>query len=192
MEAPGEPVGAYTVQGTLEENTCGRTALPAADALQFGVEIRANGESGHWIVGQELPGFEGDLDEEGNFLFGVEQVNAVIQPGTMTGGVEQPEDYFAADPEQGARRTEGGCAISIIERIEGRISRRFDGDGGVRILDGDASDEGDERDLSADNRIELAPMPGSDCRSTLAVEGGPFLALPCYARYTLTGTLDED
>jgi hypothetical protein len=39
--------------------------------------------------------------------------------------------------------------------------------------------------------IEVSVMPGSDCKKSLAANGGPFLALPCVAEYQLTGTLLE-
>lgn len=191
--APGDPVGVYAVSGQLEENTCGRTALPASDALEFSVELRQDDEQGHWLVDGELPGFEGDLDAEGQFLFGVEQVSEVSAPGTQTGpNVEQPQDYFAPDldPQPQTQGGQAGCQISIIETIEGKLYRRLDADGEPVLLD--SGDEALADDLEANNRIELAPMPGSNCRASLAVEGGPFLALPCYARYTLRGALSEE
>ena len=187
QELPGEPLGTYAINGALEENTCGQTALPANDPLTFDVQIRVEGTNGTWIV-DNPPGFEGVVDEEGAFLFGVESFSTVIEPGSRMMRLEQPSDYILG--EVSASQAEVGCTLSIVEQIDGSIHRRLQADGGVDSIDEGAADP-EAADLEGENRIDMAPMPGSDCGALLATQGGPFLALPCYARYTLRGELVE-
>lgn len=183
-ELPGDPVGTYMIVGSLEENTCGQAALPTRNPLHFEVQIRAFGEAGMWIVG-DPPGFDGVLLNDGSFLFGSESFNTVIEPGAMLSGPEQPEDYINGT----AGKTEIGCTISIVEQIDGRLNRTALTDAGTNNSLAETGLDAMLDDLAGENRIDMAPMPGSDCSPVLATQGGPFLALPCFARYTLRGEL---
>jgi hypothetical protein len=63
---------------------------------------------------------------------------------------------------------------------------------GRRLLDGAVDDTAADaaEDLSAEHLIQVVPTSGSDCNGALAALGGAFLALPCEARYVLSGSLD--
>jgi len=187
-ELPGEPIGTYAISGSLEDNTCGQAALPAVNPLAFDVQIRLAGTSGNWIVG-DPPGFEGVVDEQGAFLFGAESFSTVIQPGSRSNELEQPEDYINGSAVSDS--AEVGCTLSIVEQIDGTIHRTAMTDAGVNTI-GEEPGDTEVDDLVGENRIDMSPMPGSDCSRLLGTDGGPFLALPCYALYTISGELYDE
>jgi len=176
---PGTEVGTYQVQGSLTDNTCGASALPAEDSLDFQVEIRRlTSESGLWILG-DPPGTEGTLKEDGEFSFVRTTTFVATQPQSLKDVIRQesPADYW-----NGAVQNEApspGCAYTIEERVEGRLTYT-DPDAGMVDAGSVATA------LTGTNKITLAPSPGSDCRDALVANGGPFYTFPCSASYTLT------
>ena len=175
----GTQIGTYHVQGSLLENTCGDTALPAEASLDFQVEIRRLGpKSGLWILGGP-PGTEGTLTEEGAFVFVRTSAYAAVAPETQADVIrrEEPADYLS-----GAVLSETpnpGCAFSVEERVEGSVV--------LDAADAGALDGGSLAPaLTATNKITVVPTLGSDCRAALAENGGPFYAFPCFSKYMLS------
>lgn len=187
-EVPGETAGTFDIVGSLQENTCGATALPAHDPLVFSAEVRSDGTQGFWRRPEEasLPGSV--LDGEYRFTF------------------RQQLPVLAPDPASGYV----GCALIQEETIQAVIddSLMLD-DAGAPIDAGQAdADEGDSggadggADAGSDDTdplapfggtdiVTLVPAPGSNCVPLLAIAGGPFLELPCRIEYTLRGTATE-
>jgi hypothetical protein len=180
----GTLVGTYAVQGVLVENSCGQSGLPAAATLKFSVEIREDGGVGYWVQGKQGKN-SGSLNAQGEFRFSVAdtQVLSTMQP------VQQPSDFTTLQPDFDLqpKRT---CAVTTRQTLSGSLRRRQAADGGavVALAASDAAVSSDT-DLSAEQLIEVTPTVGSDCNTALAALGGNYLALPCDARYLLTGTL---
>jgi len=177
-EIPGESIGVYRVVGTLEENSCGPTGLPANNPLLFEVEIRDDEGIGVWAL-EEKPFILGTIKHNGEFLFRLEDRFSVrpeeIEP--------EPDPELFTDPE--AYREPQECHLSQVEVIRGTValdekSRYRDG-----AVDGDV-------DLIGSDSINIQPTSNSDCRDLLASVGGPFSTLPCKAFYTLEGELSGD
>lgn len=189
-ERPGELVGRYDVMGALMRNECGSTALPANDPLSFEVEIRDDQGTGIWYLA-EPPSISGSLDAEGAFHFQNNQQTEVVAPGTRTVvDPEDPNDFLRPEPD--IHVNVAGCQMGILETIDGALRRDARGDGGIDAPSVDDSGDGEVlADLSATNTIEVSIVAGSDCKASLAANGGPFLQLPCIAEYQLTGTLLE-
>jgi hypothetical protein len=196
-ELPGELVGAYRIEGALMENSCGGSAVPAADPLRFNVEIRKQDGSGLWLV-TSPPGHLGSLADNGDFSF---QRQATYDVGAQA---RRPVELLVeedierlADPEaaqqQGEDRTQP-CRLGVTERIAGTLLRDnlTDEDGGAGSSPATAArdDERDESnaDLIGENEIAIRIAAG-DCRASLDDNGGPFEQLPCQVRYELEGDL---
>jgi hypothetical protein len=194
-ELPGELVGAYRIDGALLENSCGSSAVPAADPLRFNVEIRKQNGSGFWLVSSP-PGHLGSLADDGDFSF---QNQATYDVGPEA---RRPVELLVemdierlADPEaarqQGEDRTQP-CRLAVTERIAGTLLRDnlADHDGGADSSAAEREDDGREgsADLIGDNEIAIR-VAGGDCRASLADNGGPFEQLPCEVRYELEGEL---
>jgi hypothetical protein len=64
-------------------------------------------------------------------------------------------------------------------------------DAGAGLDAGENERPRNAKDLTAYDRIEVSATPESDCSGSLAALGGPFLALPCSARYDLEGKLQD-
>ena len=71
----------------------------------------------------------------------------------------------------------------LLDELSRHLRRYF-----LRRLGADRSADAD--DLSAEHVIEITPTSGSECNVALAALGGAFSALPCEARYLLSGSLD--
>jgi hypothetical protein len=189
-ERPGELVGRYDVTGALVRNECGASALPINDPLSFEVEIRDDQGTGIWYLA-EPPSISGALGADGAFHFTHNQRAEVEAPGTRTvTDPDDPNDFLAPEPD--IEVNVAGCQMGIVESIDGALFRDSRGDGGIGAPGAVESGDGEVfADLTATNMIEVSVMPGSDCKKSLAANGGPFLALPCVAEYQLTGTLLE-
>lgn len=170
-ELPGTQVGVYRVTGNLQDNTCGQTALPARDPLEFGVEIRQQGETGYWVV-DKPPGTPGELGASGEFRFHRQTTYVAVQPNSGGVGDQSWQDY-AGGAASALPASSSGCVLVTEELVKGQLS---------------AGDAGPPQTLDGVNEITIRPEAGSDCRPALATAGGPFLALPCVARYALTGS----
>jgi hypothetical protein len=200
-EPPGDLIGAYHVDGALTENTCGTDALPAADTLNFDVEIRKDDQGrGLWLL-ETPPAHTGALHDDGSFQFALESSYDV--PTTTTSATDamferDPDPEQLADPEaidRAEMQAAQSCRLLIDESISGTMLRVSDEDGaekssakaGERGGDSGADDPGS--DLIGENEISIRVGAGSGCNRVLSAQGGPFLALPCRAHYDLTGTL---
>ncbi len=183
-EPEGDLVGDFLVRGVLLENGCG-AAVPANETIELRVQLRRDGGLASWrtpsstiVHGTHL---EGDFD----FSF------ASVVP------------VFEADPELGT----AGCSLDQIERIEVRVEggqslhdAGFESDAGSESDAGLVGDAGAAPDagvdtvattLEGESTLRYRPSAGSACAPLLAIQGGPFDALPCEVRYRLQGTPTE-
>jgi hypothetical protein len=193
---PGSLVGSYAVHGVLVENTCGQSALPTANPLDFVVEIRTDSGVAYWIPSKAAQN-SGTLNDSGSFRFTMSETQ-VVNTG-MTMRQPEPSDFLSAEPDfdlqQQRTRT---CALTRKQTVQGKLARLLED--GVVNKTPNSSDSDDAKtgafepdaddDLSAEHAIQVAPSAGSDCTGALAALGGSFLALPCEARYVLSGSLD--
>jgi hypothetical protein len=176
QDAPGELVGKYAVSGALQENTCGSEALPAEAALKFNLEVRRTDSQGYWIYNGP-PGVSGNLADDGSFLF--EYANSYDAPNTAVVVPEQNADFVDLQPDTPTQTS--NCRLQVIERIKGSLVLQ-ESDGGLVSAD----DADGASTLTADDTIEISAAAGTDCSAVRADHGGPFIALPCAAHYTLT------
>jgi hypothetical protein len=190
---PGALVGSYAIHGVLVENTCGQTALPTANPLDFVVELRTDSGVAYWMPDKATPA-SGTLTESGTFRFSMSETQLVgPAPGMRQ---DEPSDFLSTEPDFDLRRQQArACALTRKQTVSGKVARRVE-DGVVnetpRSDSGAASDESESADvdLSAEHLIQVTPSPGSSCEGALAALGGAFIALPCEARYVLNGSLD--
>lgn len=172
---PGEPVAAFDVVGTLDENGCGARAVPVHDPLRFSVELRRDGNTAYWRRDGERPA-AGRVIGTRRYRF------------TMDSRVTATEATSQVQP---------GCTLAQTERVEASLTLHGqDGsvpapaDAGTGPSDPERSDAGvsGRHALTGSNRIELAPTAASHCGDLRAERGGPFLRLPCRIGFTLHGT----
>jgi hypothetical protein len=188
---PGELVGAYHISGELTDNSCGSSALPAANRLSFDVEIRQDHGAGLWVRDMPPP-HSGRLNDDGSFAFEFTTsytVNTMPNEALATGDVDPAK---LADPtlvEMQDRQAMQGCRLSVDESVNGMLHRdpRSSADAGA-VSKASSSTTGDP-DLVADNEIAIQTVAGSSCEMVLAAQGGPFKSLPCSAHYDLKGEL---
>ena len=163
---PGEPIGIFSVEGRLQENACGSSALPAQDPLRFQAELRATDRIAYWKMGRQY--IAGSREGRSFALMTSRSVTLI------------PPDRAQAIT---------GCAVRQDETIRAELRDAL-GDGGVAT----GPDAGDADfsygSFGGTNTIEFVPVPGSDCRAALSANGGPWLALPCRVRYDLVGARD--
>jgi hypothetical protein len=192
QEPVGELVGAYRIRGALMENSCGSAALPAADPLNFDVQIRKQNGSGLWLVAAPPPQ-PGSLSNDGDFRFERLATYDVGERPSVELLVEMDIERLS-DPEAARQLGDDSgkpCRLTVAERVAGTLLRDS--------LDENAGDEsdaaGEERasssgaDLIGENEIAVRVAAGSDCRPSLEENGGPFERLPCVVRYELEGEL---
>lgn len=199
-QLPGEPVGTYRVTGQLEQNSCGSTAVPAADPLQFEVQILDDDGSGVWAL-DDNPFVYGDLTEEGDFSFKTETSYALEQNEVQPATTDEEEIARLLSPERESQPSP--CVLVQVETVEGTLNKQEEGeeeDAGAddepsddeqsddEQSDGGEADEG-RPDLEGENRIQIQPAPGSSCTRFTSAQGGVFLTLPCEISYTLQGQL---
>jgi hypothetical protein len=196
-DPPGELIGAYSITGALQENSCGSTAVPAADPLRFDVQVRRDKGIGLWLLAQP-PAHPGRLDDDGDFSFERESSVAVDgrraqdRPPELT---TETQIEALADPERFQRIDDARqrpCRLLVRERIHGRVLRDGQPDGGIDDV-GTAADAGtaESADLIGENEITFRAAPGDDCGLVLERNGGPFIELPCSVRYEIEGTLRD-
>jgi len=189
---PGEVDGTFDMVGSLDQNTCGDTALPAANPLLFRIELRSDGTGQAFWRRPETPVVAGT------------QIDGTYRFRFVTGLPIYAADEVAGTP---------GCALLQEEVVElvPEVSRDLDGglDGGDAAADdaglaadagdatigdaGSAADAGDGgaatiQSLHGSDTIRLTVAPGYDCTPLLGSAGGPFLALPCQVDYSLSGS----
>jgi hypothetical protein len=196
-EPPGELVGAYRIEGTLLENTCGSTAVPAADPLRFDVELRSDGDTGLWV--RVPPPRSGRLDDDGAFRFELQSSFATrSEPNEPAETLTEMQIEALADPDGYQRLDQPAaqrCRLLVTELIHGTVLHDGRNDDGATPFrdepDAPADDADDEVDLVGENEISIRAAPGTDCSLVLEAQGGPFLALPCRIDYALEGQLIE-
>jgi hypothetical protein len=189
-EPPGALVGAYHIDGQLLDNSCGKAALPAAEALKFDVEVRRD-DQGRGIWRQATPPARfGQLDEDGAFSFELETSYQIdLSQGGSLDQLAEIDPERLTDPELVERldsQSVQTCTLNVRERIGGMLVR----DSSATTTAPDDDTQG-QADLVADSEIEVRAAAGSYCAPVLAVYGGPFEELPCSATYALEGTLAE-
>jgi hypothetical protein len=183
----GVLVGVYAVRGVLAGNTCGPMGLPAQNPLSFSVEIREDDGLGYWFPSKAAQN-TGSFNARGEFSFSASQTK-IVSMG-LANPVLQPSDFTTQQADFDIRQTT--CAVSVTETIAGSVSRREAADGGAVVelaTTSDAAVSGTSDDLTGSDVIDVAPTSGSDCNADLTAFGGSYQALPCRARYVLTGTL---
>jgi hypothetical protein len=194
-KSTGSLVGDYDVRGVLAENSCGQTALPTVNPLEYLVELREDNGIGYWIPDKQTQN-TGSLDGSGAFSFSVSQTaqygastttpNATgYQAGQTTTPNLQPNDFISLQPDFDLKQP-ANCVLTSRETITGMLRRRDAADGGAVIA---LADAGSEDDLIGDDTIEITPAAGADCTAALSLNGGTYLALPCLAHYVLHGSL---
>ena len=178
----GELVGVYEIRGALVNNSCGQTALPTMNPLEFSVQITRDEGVGYWQIDKRAAA-PGELEDDGSFRFTNEQTSLV---SSMRGPRQdlEPTDFGTLNPDFDLKTV--NCAMKVSETISGSLARSL-----VDVLDGgtDPSSNGD--DLEGENVIEIEPTGNSDCSASLAAFGGTFQNLPCSAKYKLKGELIE-
>ena len=191
---PGSLVGNYAIHGVLSENTCGQSALPTVNPLDFVVELRTDSGVAYWMPDKAAPA-SGTLSEAGSFRFSMSDTQVVQgAPGVRQ---EQPSDFLSTEPDFDLKAQQArGCVLTRKQTVSGKVARRIE-DGVVNVTprssDRDAAIEesaSGDGDLNGEHVIEVMPTSGSNCDGALAALGGAFLALPCAARYLLNGSLD--
>jgi hypothetical protein len=198
-KSTGSLVGDYDVRGVLAENSCGQTALPTVNPLDYAVELREDNGIGYWIPDKQTQN-TGSLDSSGAFSFSVSQTAQYGAPATTSTTSQtatssqpgqnaqqnlQPNDFTSLQPDFDLKQP-APCVLTSRETIIGVVHRRDAADGGAVI---ELPDAGSDDDLSGDDTIEITPAAGADCTAALSLSGGTYLALPCLAHYVLHGTL---
>lgn len=157
-QLPGELVGAYRVVMEVDDNTCGLSGLPLADGHTYTAELRERTPLGYWRVPKAAP-MEGRY-ENGSFRF---TYSSVLELGSLDAGTS-------------------GCRVLREEALEGTV------DPTASILnDAGKLPERDGPALEGEHVINFRPDPNGRCNM---VRGplGPFIALPCEARYVIEGS----
>jgi hypothetical protein len=181
-ELPGQVVGTYKIEMTLDENTCGALAVNSLDGHRYAVELRADGERGFWRIPGQPP-------LEGTY----------VPPAFH---FEYSSIVASSDADAGPY----GCQLRQSEVLEGSIllSGTPGADGGDETEALDAGADADAAEsaaldagaatsedatgpaLQGSHEMTIEPARGTDCREALAPEGA-FEHLPCSVRYTLRG-----
>jgi len=181
---PGDADGTFDVVGTLDQNTCGETALPAEDPLLFALELRSDGTGQAFWRRPATPVVSGTL-VRGTYRF------------RFSSGVP----VYDGDEASGTP----GCALIQEERVTlsadaadldgGESTDARDADAGSSDVDASTGDmdsgAGALSGIQGTDTIDLTVAPGFDCSPLLASAGGPFLQLPCGASYSLSGSPRE-
>ena len=66
-KAPGEVLGFFAVDGTLQDDSCGAESLNAPEKWSFDLKLSRDGSTLYWLNGRE--GIVGDIDDSGAFSF---------------------------------------------------------------------------------------------------------------------------
>ncbi len=180
-EPPGDAVGTYTFIGTLTEHTCGTFAVPAQSPLQLTAEIRTEADGlAYWQT-------RGGL-----------RITGTLLDDTYRFHVSQQLVLINAQPSIGYP----GCIVTredvIVLEESPDTNKASQADAGTDAGSDGGSDGGTDGgvpaplELEGINTAEFAPLPGTNCTPALAVEGGPFQALPCRVEYDMTGFLLEE
>ncbi len=179
---PGESLGTFDLAMTLEENTCGESAVYTTDGAHLAVELRREDEACYWrIPGQ--PVMEGTL-EDGKCHFTVTTVVASDAPDP----VASDPGLVVPDPTKPVvdMSTKPVCQLLQTAEIVTTIALSPAADAGAESDAGDAGTGSPGLTLDATYDLGIVPSSAKDCAAAL-VPTGPFAALPCRVRYTLSG-----
>ncbi len=185
---PGTALGTYDVVESLTENTCG-SGLPALSTVQLEVELRADGALGYWRLPRQAVITGSYRDSDGAFEFRTARAvvawEANADNGVLGCTVEQREVIRGTAvpttaPDAAVDGSTGDAAMDAALADAGAP----DGDAGNPA---DAGPSEAPELLVGEHTVEIVPAHGSDCGALLASSGGAFDALPCRARYTLSG-----
>ena len=179
--ATGELVGVYSISGALIDNSCGQTALPTENPLDFEVAIRLDDSVGYWQIDKQ-PAQPGELEDDGSFRFKHEETKLVSRMRSVRD--LEPQDFNSQDPDFDLKTST--CVMKVTEVIEGTLAVKL-----TDLADGGMGDSKNKTDLKGDNTIQVEPTSDSDCSAWLAALGGTFNNLPCSAHYKLKGELLE-
>jgi hypothetical protein len=203
-DLPGEEVGTYQITGALLENECGEAAVPALARVTFPAELRNDRGQALWRR-PDAPLATGRISRDGHYLFELE-VRHPVTAETSLGPVEctlrqrDRLDVSLRDPADGA---DGGVESDAGPASDGVDAGNDEGDAGPASDGVDAgNDEGQDaarsdagaaergsraRRLVGTHDVEMAADDALACEPLKVASGGPFLALPCRVRYSLTG-----
>lgn len=178
----GESLGTFDLAMTLKENTCGESAVYTTDGAHLAVELRSDDDTCYWrIPGQ--PVMEGTL-EDGKCHFTVTTVVASDAPDP----VASDPGLMVPDPTKPAVDTSTKPVCQLLQKadIVTAISATSVVDAGVESDAGDAGASAPGLVLDATYDLAIVPSSSQDCAAAL-IPDGPFKALPCSVRYTLSG-----
>ncbi|MEY4579886.1 MAG: hypothetical protein RL701_4589 [Pseudomonadota bacterium] len=184
--AVGNLVGTYDVRGVLVGNSCGQSGLPTVNPLTFALELREDDGVGYWVSSKDSQN-TGSLKSDGTFRFSVTQTQLLSRSNATVN--LQPGD-FQQSPDSNFDLKQTACAITISETIAGSVQRWTNLPGATltNSVSGGASSD----DLTAEDTIKVEPTTGSVCTTSLAVNGGTWIALPCEAHYAFHGSLTSE
>jgi hypothetical protein len=74
---PGEAIGLFSVDGSLDADGCGAANLSAPEAWTFEVKLSKQGRTLYWLNGREA--IVGDIDANGRFAFET-HIEVVLAP----------------------------------------------------------------------------------------------------------------
>ncbi len=170
-QLPGDTVGTYRVVMTLVENTCGPKAVFTQDGKGYSVELREDRGRGYWHITDQRP-VQGTLDAKHNFKFTFSSLVASEGPDAGPDACRLVQDELLSGSLRSFAAADGGTA-----------------DGGG-TADADAKNAADAplSTLVGEHVFRISSYAGTDCSRALQTAGGPFEALPCTIRYTLSGT----
>jgi hypothetical protein len=98
---PGELLGTYAVEGSLEDSSCGEGALGSTDPWNFDVKLSRFHEDIYWINGRAV--ITGGIEPDGvSFAFSTRVEGEVVPPG----------------------RGQPGCVLSRSDRADGTLSSK--------------------------------------------------------------------
>ncbi len=97
-KAPGEQLGSFRVDATLDSSSCGVGALGSTEHWEFDVKLSRDGDALYWLNGKEA--IVGSMQDELSFEFDTHVAVPAIPPG----------------------KGQIGCTVSRGDRAEGKLS----------------------------------------------------------------------
>ena len=185
----GVPVlGTFTVDVSLDSNTCGYGGLALPAYVQRTAEV--GGYAGEaatftWTDSGSRQ-VSGSASSTGTYRFVDEATTELIAADPVLGTpackvVQHTEVVFTLSPVT-TRPTDAGASDAGPSDAGSDAGTQDAGpsDGGVQAMT-----------LTGTLTIDVVPSGGSYCTPLLGTNGGPFAALPCVGRMDLNGTLAQ-
>jgi hypothetical protein len=192
-ELPGEVLGTYKVTMTLEENSCGASAVYSLDKRRYSVELRSDERFGYWRIAGKTP-IQGTY-EAPDFAFEFSSIVANSGPDAGPNGCRlQQHDQVTGSLELDARdagsdatledaaledAADEDAALEDAEVDDNPFDDTFDA-GKIGGTDAGAA-------LIGEHSMTISGAAGTDCRADALAPNGPFERLPCVVRYSLRG-----